>query len=742
MTQQPELTGKRPGNKSKLIVPAGLAALILCCACIGAAILLYNYGDALFEYLGIPIPDVGSEPGASDPAGNNPADTAPSTPIPDASSLPEWTIIVYSAADDGDLEASMWIDINEMELVGSSPQVNIVVQMDRYNGGFDADGNWSDTRRYLITQDDNLEAIASPVLENLGEVDMGDPRNLTDFATWAIQNYPAQKYALILSDHGGGWTGGYLDAYSQSGMSMPEIVSALEGVRQNTGIEKFEAIIFDACLMAQIEVFGAMHPYANFIVASEELVPGYGLSHAAWMGQLAQNPAMDGKGVSQAIVATYITEDIFLTEYARATANEIAQQEAEATMSAVESARIPDVIAAMNQFVSLMASMDQTTVAEARTYARHYASLFGEQASPSFIDLGNFSQTLASLNGEPALQQAAAQLQSAISSALVAEMHGSAMSGSTGIAFHFPDSDLYEFTEFSGNVSPTYVESASEFFEDSYWDEFLAFHYAGTPFAPQEGMTFVPSHPAELIAPGASELAIGPLQISDTNISGDETVTISTTVEGNVAYIYTALYFWDPNSNFYWIGDISYYVAENTITVDGVNSPDYGPSPVQVQAEWQPLLFIFTDGQHEAFALFEPLEYLSAEGNTVYGVYGQYTAASSATPVDALLSFDAYGNFLSAYAYPDPDGDGASNPVQITPQIGDHFTEYDQFITYDAEGNGAYEYFLSQDVFTWGEQGFSFHSSPPVDGEYLLVVMAYDFDNNFVWNSESITYQQ
>ena len=41
-------------------------------------------------------------------------------------------------------------------------------------------------------------------------------------------------------------------------------------------------------------------------------------------------------------------------------------------------------------------------------------------------------------------------------------------------------------------------------------------------------------------------MTIGPVQISDTEISGDEIVDVSTTVEGNVAYIHTALYFWDP----------------------------------------------------------------------------------------------------------------------------------------------------------------------------------------------------
>ncbi len=93
------------------------------------------------------------------------------------SNLPEWTVIVYSAADDEVLEENMWFDVNEMELVGSNSQMNIVVQIDRYAKGFTGDGDWSDTRRYLLTQDSDLDHIASPVVESVGEVDTGRSAN-------------------------------------------------------------------------------------------------------------------------------------------------------------------------------------------------------------------------------------------------------------------------------------------------------------------------------------------------------------------------------------------------------------------------------------------------------------------------------------------------------------------------------------------------------------------------------------
>ena len=719
-------------TNSKWILPSLGAVIALCvaCACC-AAVGLYMYGDQIIA-------------GLNNPTDNPPVDvpvvqTQP--PVNTTNGLAEWTVIVYSAADDEVLEESMWFDINEMEVVGSNPQMNIVVQIDRYAGSFTGDGDWTDTRRYLITQDNDLEHIASPVIQSVGEVDTGNPQTLIDFVTWAIQNYPARKYALVMSDHGGGWTGGFSDmsAASYSDLSIPEIASSIEQIRQNTGIDKFELIGFDACLMAQIEVFAALYPYSNYMVASEEVIPGYGWSYAAWLGQLAQNPTVDGSGMSQAIISTYIVNDIVLTG-GRASSDEIAQEESTSTLSAIQSARVPDVIGAMNQFVSTITGLEQSLVAEARTYTRSYFSLFGEEVTPSFIDLGNFSEVVTTLTDDAEIQQAAIQLQTAISSAVVAEKHGINMSGSNGIAFHFPDSDLYYYTEYNADFPPYYAESSSGFLEQSYWDEFLAYHYTGEAFAPQEGVAMAPSRTAEVIGPGASQMTVGPIQISDTEISGDETVTISSTVEGNVAYIHTALYFWDPDSESYWIGDVSYYIAPEMITIDGVNVPDYGPSPVQVQYDWSPSLYTLTDGEHDAFVLLEPAEYLSADGETVYQVYGQYTYVNSSTPVEASLYFDADGNFLYAYAFPDGDENGASTPVEITPQLGDTFTDYVQFYTFDADNNATFSYELSDDVFTWGEEGFSFYASYPVDGEYAVGIIAYDFDNNQVANFEFINY--
>lgn len=714
------------GNSTaKYGIPAAALAIIVClslvCCSIGG---LYFFGDAIFG-TGSPSPF------------SNPAESI----VPaDISNLPEWTVLVYADADDDILEQDIWFDINEMELVGSTDQLNIVVQLDRAEGAFSGDGDWSHTRRYYITQDDNINAINSYLVEEIGEADMGNPQTLVDFMRWGIQNYPAKKYALILSDHGGGWTGGWSDLDSGSALSMGQITNSIASVQAVMGGQKFEIIGFDACLMGMVEVYGSLYPYSNYMVASEEVIPATGWSYAAWLNQVANNPTMSGREVSQAIVSTYIVEDAFLN--LRGSSSEIREIEAESTLSAIESARMPEVISAMNQFTDALANLNQEWVAQGRGYTLSYYSLFGEDVPSPFIDLGNFSEVMATTE-DPAVVTSAANLQAAISAAVIAEKHGNRMAGSTGMSLHFPISDIYTLTELTNQTRVRYARDAAAFLEKSSWDEFLAYHYTGLAYEPSEGQAYVPQVSASMVlAPGAApDLAIAPVQVSSTQLNGDQQLTLSTTVTGsNISYIYFVLYFYNEETNAYWIGDTSYVFAEETTTINGVSAPNYGPSPVQVQYTWDPSLFVLKDGQTEAFALFEPDEYINADGVSTYSVYGQYTAINAA-PVDAKLTFDPDGNLLSIFALPDLDNDGISTPVEITPQIGDQFTDYVQSYVFDAQGNTSYTYSLSNDVFVYGDQGFWFEARYPVAGQYAIGFIAYDFDNNSTSAFEFITYK-
>ena len=64
----------------------------------------------------------------------------------------KWTVLVYIAGDNN-LEEAGIIDINEMEIVGSNPDVNIVVELDRSDGYYSGHGDWTGAKRYYIVGD-------------------------------------------------------------------------------------------------------------------------------------------------------------------------------------------------------------------------------------------------------------------------------------------------------------------------------------------------------------------------------------------------------------------------------------------------------------------------------------------------------------------------------------------------------------------------------------------------------------
>ena len=115
-----------------------------------------------------------------------------------------WTVLQYSMGDT-DLEPFMMVDVNEMGEVGSNENLNIVALIDRspdYGEEPVLDiGDWVGAK-VVHVQPGHAEVLA-----DLGPTDMGDPATLAWFITEGIAAFPAEHYALIISDHGAAWPG-------------------------------------------------------------------------------------------------------------------------------------------------------------------------------------------------------------------------------------------------------------------------------------------------------------------------------------------------------------------------------------------------------------------------------------------------------------------------------------------------------------------------------------------------------
>ena len=106
------------------------------------------------------------------------------------------------------------------------------------------------------------------------EMNMGEAGTLRRLLEYGQETRPAENYALILWDHGGGPLEGVCrdENYGMDALSLGEIAEALEGWTE----KKLSWIGFDACLMGSLEVAGQMAPYAEYMIASQETEPAWG----------------------------------------------------------------------------------------------------------------------------------------------------------------------------------------------------------------------------------------------------------------------------------------------------------------------------------------------------------------------------------------------------------------------------------------------------------------------------------
>jgi len=684
----------------------------------------------------------------------------PTRPPSAATSGDKWTVLLYQDADDKVLEQDIYFDLNEAERVGSSSNVQIVAQIDRFAGAYQGDGNWTSTKRFYVTQDDNLDQINSEEIADLGEVNMSNGQTLVDFVTWAVKNYPADKYALILSDHGMGWPGGFTDPTSTSrgnsnmpitsaignAMYLYQLDQALTDIRSQTGIDKFEMIGLDACLMSQIEVLTALEPHGRYAVVSEETEPSLGWAYTAFLTELSNNPSIDGAGLSKFIVDSYITDDErIVDDQARASfvgrgstinslfgaasvpsADQVSRQlSRDITLTAIDLSSIPAINDALNNLAFTLQSADQRYVAQARSYAQSFTSIFGTQVPASFIDLGNFSELVARSAGKRDVGEASNALIAAIQTSIIAERHGSQKPGATGISIYFPNSSLYQ-SPVAGAQSYTGV--ANRFATESLWDDFLSYHYSGETFQQSTRSAVIPS--TAVRAPASGGIQISDVTFSTTEVAPGDSIDMSAEISGaNIGYIKFLLGYYDSTANSIYVADSDYLSSPDTQQVSGVYYPVWETGGFNMQFAWEPIVYAISDGQTTAEALLTPASYGASAEEAVYTVDGTFTYADSGDTRTARLYF-ANGQLQKVASF--TGSDSASAPREIVPSVGDTFTISEKWLDLDSQGNVTATSQQNGKTLTFSEAGFSWKQLYAAAGNYILGFIVEDLDGNQV----------
>lgn len=670
-----------------------------------------------------------------------------------------WTVMLYQDADDKILEQDIFVDLNEAERVGSGPNLNIVAQIDRYQAGYAGVRDFTGTRRYFVQQDDDLNAIGSDLVMDLGEANMADGKTLVDFITWSVENYPADKYVLILSDHGMGWPGGWSDATATGrGGSSPletalgdhlflnELDQALAQGLSQAGVEKFELVGMDACLMGHAEVMSALAPYARYAVLSQEVEPALGWAYTAFLSELQNNPGISGGQLGQLIVDSYIVDDQrIVDENARRelvgrasplgslfgevsvpSAAQVARQFAQnITLSAVDLQAMPILTSSLNDLAVSLQDADQRYVAQARSYAQSFTSIFGKDVPPAYIDLGSFAELVARSSGKRSIADAVAQVQNALGQVVIAEKHGSRLSGATGISIYFPNSQLYR----SAAAGPeSYTEIAERFAAESLWDDFLVFHYTGQSFDAQRGTVAVPPAGVALRSPASGGIQVSAITASANEVSIGETVQLSVDIDGaNVGYVKLLVGYLDQSANSIYLADSDFLASPETRQAGGIYYPDWGTGAFNLTFDWEPIVYAIDDGTNRYPALFTPEMYGASSELAAYTVEGIYTFADSGDQRLARLYF-VNGTLQQVFGFTDEQSAGA--PREILPQPGDTFTILDKWMDLDSQGRVTQTVRQEGQTVTFGSSMFTWEVMDAAAGQYVVGFIVEDLDGN------------
>lgn len=310
---------KFDASHRRLLLPLALASLTACSS--GSAIIGVPDAAAVND-LG------GSDLGASDA----PEPDAAPADLPALDVTPEprrtWTIFVYGHADHS-LSGALETDINEMSEATFGDNINIVVMADfdatqQVQGPqpgamssafpvFSAADATANRRFPMGTTWYRIRSRMPPeVIRTEPEKDMDDPRELTAAMRAAFQQFPADRYGLVLWDHGGSWDGGYGGdnqeatrdgALLDGGMQRPFPTTMTPAVAANAvragimasglpGERPLEFVSFDTCLMGTAEVIREFEPLARVFFGAAEIDYGDGWDYNRTLTYIAANPGM------------------------------------------------------------------------------------------------------------------------------------------------------------------------------------------------------------------------------------------------------------------------------------------------------------------------------------------------------------------------------------------------------------------------------------------------------------------
>ena len=307
---------------------------------------------------------------------------------------PHWTILVYLAADNN-LTPFAVADLDEMERAGSDSEVQIVVQ-----GEFSSTDLARspcphcvapNTFRYAIAGAGNSRVGPDRPVDVIGSRDMTEAGTLRDFVAWGRQKYPAERYALVLWNHGGGYKGLIEDKTNAGPVRM-----TLTRLRQAlTAVPPLDLIDFDMCLMGSADLLEMIRGTTGVVLFSQDAEPGPGNPYAEMIHAMRTDPTAPTRGIATQWVEAFHAS--YTGHRSQTTKSAFDMSEYETFSNAWESVA--------NALTETMSS-NRVLVGIASQRSQKFTF-------PQLKDLGNWTDSMAARTDDPELQSRLSALKAA-----------------------------------------------------------------------------------------------------------------------------------------------------------------------------------------------------------------------------------------------------------------------------------------------------------------------------------------
>ncbi len=211
------------------------------------------------------------------------------------------TVMVYIIGSDLESDGGFAsADINEMLRANFGDSVNLILMT---GGALDWRKNEINDQVCQYWQVKNGELIL--LNDNLGLLNMTRPETLSNFINYCAENFSANRYSLIMWNHGGGTLGGF--GVDEHFPDSTFTLSTLNDAFAQSHV-KFDLVGFDACLMGTSETAFMLEPYADYMIASQETVSEIGFGYTKMLTALGANSSISTIELSKIIIDEYVSE--------------------------------------------------------------------------------------------------------------------------------------------------------------------------------------------------------------------------------------------------------------------------------------------------------------------------------------------------------------------------------------------------------------------------------------------------